>query len=203
MPDRPDIKDRKPDEKMDRREALALLASAPLATAFVCTVTDVARAQRFLGDDYRPTFFTAHEYDTVRLLVDILIPRDLRSASATDAGTPEFMDFLMTDQPERQLAMRGGLAWLDAECHQRFDKYFVDCDTSEREALLDVIAYPERASPELSHGVEFMNGFRDLTATGFFSSKIGVEDLQYLGNEFVTEWTGCPEEALKKLGISR
>ena len=188
---------------MDRREALALLASAPLATAFACTATDLARAQSALGDEYQPTFFTTHEYETVRLLVDILIPRDERSASATDAGVPELMDFLMTDQPERQLAMRGGLAWLDAECHQRFDKYFVDCDASERETLLDVIAYPNRAGPELSHGVEFMNGFRDLTATGFFSSKTGVEDLQYLGNEYVTEWTGCPEEALRRLGLSR
>ncbi len=187
--------------KMHRRKALALLASAPLATAFVCTGADVARAQVAIGDDYQPTFFTAHEHDTVRLLVDILIPRDARSESATDAGVPEFMDFLMTDQPERQLAMRGGLAWLDVECLERFDKYFVGCDASERELLLDEIAYPDRAGPELSHGVKFMNGFRDLTATGFFSSKMGVEDLQYLGNEYVTEWTGCPEEALRKLGL--
>lgn len=189
------------DNKIDRRQALALLASAPLATAFVCTAADAAMAQAAIGDDYRTTFFTAHEYDTVRLLVDILIPRDGRSGSATDAGVPEFMDFLITDQPERGLAMRGGLAWLDAECLERFDDYFVDCDTSEREALLDQIAYPDRAGPELSHGVEFMNGFRNLTATGFFSSKMGVEDLRYRGNEYVTEWTGCPPEALRKLGL--
>ena len=189
-------------KNMGRREALALLASAPLATAFVCTGSDAAKAQNAIGDDYLRTFFTTHEYDTVRLLVDILIPRDARSASATDAGVPQFMDFLMTDQPERQLAMRGGLAWLDAECLERFDKSFVDGDASEREALLDEIAYPDRAGPELSHGVEFINGFRDLTATGFFSSKIGVEDLRYLGNEYVTEWTGCPEEALRKLGLA-
>ena len=187
--------------EMDRRKALALLASAPLATAFVCTGADAAKAQDAIGDGYRTTFFTAHEYDTVRLLVDILIPRDARSGSATDAGVPEFMDFLLTDQPQRRLAMRGGLAWLDAECLERFDKYFVDCDASERETLLDEIAYPDRAGPELSHGVEFMNGFRNLTATGFFSSKMGVEDLGYRGNEYVTEWTGCPEEALRKLGL--
>lgn len=197
-----DVKALKPDTRMRRRKALALLASAPLATAFVCTGADAAMAQGAIGDDYLTTFFTAHEYDTVRLLVDALIPRDARSGSATDAGVPKFMDFLMTDQPERQLAMRGGLAWLDAECLERFDKYFVDCDATERETLLDEIAYPDRARPELSHGVEFMNGFRNLTATGFFSSKMGVEDLRYLGNEYVTEWTGCPEEALRKLGLA-
>jgi hypothetical protein len=186
---------------MDRRQALALLASAPLATAFVCTGADAANAQSAIGDDYRTTFFTAHEYDTVRLLVDTLIPRDARSGSATDAGVPEFMDFLLTDQPERQLAMRGGLAWLDAECLERFDNYFVDGDTSEREELLNEIAYPDRAGPELSHGVEFMNGFRNLTASGFFSSKMGVEDLRYVGNEYVTEWTGCPPEQLRRLGL--
>lgn len=186
---------------LSRREALALLASAPIASAFACSGAEAARAQRAIEAGYQPTFFTAHEYETVNLLVDILIPRDERSGSATDAGTPEFMDFLMTDQPERQLAMRGGLAWLDAECLTRFDSRFVDCETSEREALLDEIAYPDRAGPELSHGVEFLNGFRNLTATGFFSSKMGVEDLQYVGNEVVPEWTGCPDEALRKLGL--
>jgi len=189
------------DETLSRREALALLAGAPMVTAFGCSGADAARAQRVLESGYEPTFFTAHEYDTVRLLVDILIPRDERSGSATDAGVVEFMDFLMTDQPERQLPMRGGLAWLDAECHERFDRSFLDCEPSERKALLDEIAYPDRAGPELAHGVEFFNGFRNLTATGFFTSKMGVEDLQYLGNEFVTEWTGCPDAALRKLGL--
>jgi hypothetical protein len=188
---------------MNRREALALLATAPLATALACSGADAARAQRAVGAGYQPTFFTDHEWDTVRLLVDILIPKDARSGSATDAGVPEFMDFLMTDQPERQLAMRGGLAWLDVECQERFDKRFIDCEASEREALLDVIAFPDRAPAELSHGVQFMNGFRDLTATGFFSSKMGVDDLQYLGNEYVTDWTGCPPEALGRLGVSK
>lgn len=190
------------ESKIDRREALALLAKAHLSIAFACTGAEAALAQSALSSGYRPTFFSDREYATVRMLVDMLIPRDERSGSATDARVPEFMDFLMSDQPERQLAMRGGLAWLDAECHERFDKYFVDCTRAEHESLLDEVCFPDRAAPELSHGVEFMNGFRDLTATGFFSSKMGFEDLQYLGNEFVTEWTGCPDEALRKLGLS-
>lgn len=189
-------------KQMRRREALALLAAAPIASAFACNGAEVARAQRAIAGAYVPRFFTESEYETVRVLVDILIPKDARSGSATDAGVPQFMDFLMDDQPERRTPMRGGLSWLDAECQVRFDRTFLDCDPSERSGLLDEIAHPERARDELSHGVSFFNRFRDLTATGFFSSKMGVADLRYMGNEHVTEWTGCPQEQLDKLGLS-
>ena len=150
---------------------------------------------------FTPKFFTPHEYETVRLLVDLIIPKDARSGSATDAGVPEFMDFIMLDQPGRQTAMRGGLAWIDLECQKRFDKTFLDCSDAERTALLDDIAWPQRAKRENSHGVAFFSSFRDLTATGFWTSRMGIDDLQYIGNTFVAEWTGCPEEALKKLGV--
>jgi len=148
-----------------------------------------------------PKFFTPHEYDTVRVLVDLIIPRDERSGSATDAGVPEFIDFMMTDRPNQQTEIRGGLAWMDAECMRRFGKTFVDCADAERRALLDDIAWPKRARPEMSQGVAFFNRFRDLTASGFWSSKMGVEDLQYRGNTYVREWSGCPPEALAKLGV--
>ncbi|HEU4564387.1 MAG TPA: gluconate 2-dehydrogenase subunit 3 family protein [Gemmatimonadaceae bacterium] len=148
-----------------------------------------------------PAFFTPHEWETVRALADMVIPRDERSGSATDAGVPEFMDFIMTEYPAQQLPMRGGLAWLDAECRQRFARPFVECAGHERAAVLDDIAWPARARPEMSHGVAFFNRFRDLTASGFWSSKTGVEDLRYRGNTFVQEWKGCPEEALAKIGV--
>lgn len=187
---------------MDRRSALRLLATAPLATAFSCTGAEAARAQRAVSEGYAPKFFTDAEYGTVRRLVDLILPADERSGSATDAGVPEFMDFLMDDQPERRTAMRGGLAWLDAESLDRFGRRFVDATDAERSELLDAVAYPG-ADAELSHGVEFFSRFRDLTATGFFTSRMGFEDLQYLGNEHVTAWTGCPPEALEKLGLPR
>jgi gluconate 2-dehydrogenase gamma chain len=151
-----------------------------------------------------PKFFTPEEYQTVRALVDLVIPRDGRSGSATDAGVPEFMDFMMADQdtsPEARTAMRGGLAWTDAECRRRFGKRFVDCTQRERIALLDEIAWPARARPEMSHGVAFFNAFRDLTASGFWSSEMGVRDLRYEGNSFVPEWSGCPDAVLRKLDI--
>jgi hypothetical protein len=187
---------------MDRRQALELLASIPLASVFALTGAEVARAQSAVRSGFTPQFFTDHEYRTVRVLVDLILPKDDRSGSATDAGVPEFMDFMMIDQPERQLAMRGGLRWMDLECAERSGKTFVDSPPEQQAALLDLIAWPDRAPRELSHGALFFTGFRDLTATGFFTSRMGFEDLAYRGNEFVTEWTGCPEDAIRKLGLS-
>jgi gluconate 2-dehydrogenase gamma chain len=136
----------------------------------------------------------------VRVLVDLIIPKDERSGSATEAGVPEFIDFTMVDQPARQTAMRGGLAWLDGEANRRFDKTFLASRDAERRAILDDISghgRPERLTP----GVAFFRAFRDLTASGFWTSKMGVEDLGYIGNTFVAEWNGCPADALKQLGV--
>lgn len=190
-----------------RREVLKVLLAAPAAT-FAWTDADAAQAvaaaqaARATMQPFVPKFFTEHEYTLVRTLVDIIIPKDERSGSATDVGVPEFMDFMMIDQPARQVAMRGGLAWLDVECEKRFDKTFVDCTDAQRTAVLDDIAWPAKATPEHAHGVAFFNSFRDLTAGGFWTTKIGIEDLQYLGNRSVARWNGCPDEALKKLGVS-
>ncbi|MGH7476757.1 MAG: gluconate 2-dehydrogenase subunit 3 family protein [Longimicrobiales bacterium] len=197
---------------MDRRTAAKLIALAPLAPALNWTrieAEDAARLARSArasavagGTAYDPQFFTAHEYATVRELADMILPRDERSGSATDAGVPEFMDFIMIDSPGRQTAMRGGLAWLDDLCQERHGSRFIDCTLEQRGALLDQLAWPARAPAELSHGVAFFNSFRDLTATGFWSSKVGVEDLQYMGNRAVRSWDGCPPAALEKLGVS-
>lgn len=215
--------------KMNRRHILRVLGSIPAAACFTWTTVDAQKAHHQVqrareaarqGITFRPKFFTNHEYRTVRVLVDIIIPKDERSGSATEAGVPEFMDFMMTDPPAplrptalrqgfssqellsaRQTAMRGGLAWLDMECARRFDRTFRTCTEAARKQVLEDIAWPATARPELSHGVAFFNSFRDLTATGFWTSKTGIEDLEFQGNVFVGEWTGCPEGALKKLGV--
>ena len=192
---------------MKRREALGAMAAAALTAAFKWTPAEAARAAQAARaalnapPPYAPTFFTAHEWETVRLLADIVIPRDQRSGSATDAGVPEFMDFMMGDRPDGQVPMRGGLAWLDNESFERFTKTFVQATDAERTAVLNEIAWPKKAKPEMSQGVAFFNMFRDMTASGFWSSKIGVTDLDYRGNEFIAEWNGCPEPALRKLGV--
>lgn len=195
---------------ISRRDAVQLLAGIPLLAAglsprTIARAVESARAAQSAtaaGSAFTPAFFTAHEYQTVRLLADYVIPKDARSGSATDAGVPEFMDFIVNDQKEMQTPTRGGLAWLDTECRERFAQSFLTATDRQRRQLLDDIAWPAKARPAMSQGVAFFNDFRDLTASGFFSSKMGVEDLQYLGNVFVHEWEGCPPEALKKLGVS-
>ena len=197
-------------DKLNRRSMLQILGAAPVAAGFTWTEAEAAQAAKAAQaartpaakTAYKPKFFTLHEWATVRVLVDIIIPKDDRSGSATDAGVPEFMDFMMGDQPNRQTAMRGGLAWLDLQCQARFDKTFLDCAADQRTAVLDDISWPQKAKPEFSQGVAFFNSFRDLTVGGFFSSKMGVEDLKYLGNMMNPGWSGCPPEALKKLGLS-
>jgi gluconate 2-dehydrogenase gamma chain len=151
-----------------------------------------------------PRFFTAAEMATVAVLADMVIPADERSGSATDAGVPDFIDFMMTDTRDRNLPLRvrGGIAWIDAESRRRFGHDFVDASVAEREQLVDDIAWPQRARPEMSHGVAFFSTFRDLVASGFWSSEMGVRDLQYMGNTAIGRWDGCPPEALRKLGVA-
>jgi gluconate 2-dehydrogenase gamma chain len=195
--------------RTSRRDVLKALLAAPAAT-FSWTEAEAAEAAASAqaaraaatAKPFVPKFFTAAEFRLVRTLADIVIPKDERSGSASDAGVPEFMDFMMIDQPARQVAMRGGLAWLDVECQERFDKAFLDCTEAQRTAVLDDIAWPAKARPEFSHGVAFFSNFRDLTASGFWTTRMGIDDLQYTGNRSVAQWRGCPDEALKKLGVS-
>jgi hypothetical protein len=192
--------------QLTRREALLMLGAAAAGAAIGVSPAVVERVTRATRDatargDFQPAFFTPHEWRTVRILADLVIPADERSGSATEAGVPEFMDFMLIERASLQTRMRGGLRWLDAEGVERFGVSFVELDPAGRSAILDDIAWPGRARPEVSQGVAFFNFFRDLTATGFFSSRIGVEDLGYLGNRALAEWNGCPPEALRHLGL--
>jgi hypothetical protein len=218
---------------MDRRGALKAMAAAAavpvlgtveLGEERVLRAREAAEAAVLAemqgGAQYAPKFFTRHEYQTVRVLVDYIIPRDERSGSATDAGVPQYMDFVLSDQtpppgppnpPPRfyvaptpaQINVRGGLAWLDNECARRFGagKTFVTATDAQRRGVLDDIAWPARANPGLSHGVAFFNRIRDMTAAGFFSSKMGVQDLRYPGNRPMARWDGCPPEVIARLGL--
>ncbi len=199
---------------ISRRRALQTLGAVPVAAGLTWTQAD-AEAQEAhqhrpatkktpagRKGPYKPKFFTAHEWATVNVLVDLIIPKDERSGSATDAGVPEYIDFVMTDRLQYQTAIRGGLRWLDTQSNVRFGKTFVDAAPAERNALLDDIAWPAKAKPEYSQGAAFFSRFRDLTAGGFFSSKMGAADLKYMGNVPVAEWKGCPPEALQRLGLT-
>jgi hypothetical protein len=191
---------------------LQLLGAAPAALAFTWTAEEAAYAAEMAGkarrdaqaaqQPYRLRFFSAAEFATIVALSDMIIPRDGRSGSASDAGAPEFIDYIVAEQPARQTAMRGGLVWLDTDCRRRFDKTFTACSDAERRQVLDSIAWPRQARPEMSQGVAFFNTMRDLVATGFWTSRIGVDDLGYQGNRPIGEWTGAPPAVLQKLGVS-
>jgi hypothetical protein len=198
-------------KNISRRAALKLVTGGPVAAALVWTPAEARQAQEHAtharaeaakqATAFKPKFFTAHEYATVAVLVDLVIPRDERSGSATDAGVPEFMDFMMMDQPRRKVAMRGGLALIDRLSESRFGKRFLACTDPQRRQLLDEIAYTSNPDPGLHQAIVFFSSFRDLTASGFWTTKMGVADLQYQGNVFVDEWNGCPSAALDKLGV--
>jgi gluconate 2-dehydrogenase gamma chain len=202
---------------VSRRDALTIMAMVPLAASLGTTPEVIEGAMRAAEQAqqqqsptagqkpapgvYKPQFFNTHEWRTVRVLTDLIIPRDARSGSATDAGVPEFMDFMMIDRPTMQLQMRGGLRWVDNRSATKFSERFIALTPTQQKAVLDEIAYPEKAHKDLSHGVSFFSFFRDLTAAGFFSSRIGVKDIGYMGNEW-RHWEGCPPEAMQRLGVS-
>jgi gluconate 2-dehydrogenase gamma chain len=191
---------------LTRREALTALAVIPVAAA-LDRGTLLAHARAYFAGQAAlapaaPRFFTPHEWRTVRMLVDYLIPRDDRSGSATDAGVPEFIDFMMMDRPELQTPIRGGIGWLDSYSRDAYGVAFADCAPADRLHVLDAIALPQHAAPAVGPGAAFFSQLRDLTASGFWSSPMGVKDLQYLGNTVVAQWTGCPQAALDKLRVN-
>lgn len=146
-------------------------------------------------------FFTPQELQTVTALCDIIIPADGRSGSASQAGVPAFIEFMMKDQPANQTPMRGGLRWLDNKCVARYGKPFVQCTKAQQLEMVDQIAYPESATAEMKQGVAFFNRMRNMTATGFFTSQMGIKDLGYVGNT-PNDWQGPPADVLKQYGFS-
>jgi gluconate 2-dehydrogenase gamma chain len=204
---------------MDRRKYLKALAVGSLATGALlqsCT-PEKAKDQHTAnlpsaGPDRQPaeldrykkltreTFFTDHEMATITILVDIIIPKDEISGSATDAKVPEFIEFIVKDMPHHKTPMRGGLRWLDLQCINRFNDAFKNCSSQQQLEMIDEIAWPEKAKPGMEQGVAFFNRLRDLTATGFYTSEMGIKDIGYVGNR-PNQWDGVPQEVLDQYGV--
>lgn len=143
---------------------------------------------------YLPKFFTAPQYKTLKSLCESILPADADSGGAVEAGAPEFIDLLTSENTEYQLSLGGGLMWLDSTCIDKYGKCYVDCAPEHQTEILDRIAYRRNAvqEPGLSQGVEFFSILRNLTSDGFFTSKIGIKYLGYIGNTFLTDFPGCP-----------
>src|SRR5580704_13135359 len=146
------------------------------------------------------TFFTAEEMASITILGDIILPKDERSGSASELGVPAFIEFIVKDEPEHQLPMRGGLRWLDVYCLNHYEHPFAACTPAQRLEVVDEIAYPFKQKPGMEQGVAFFNKMRELTAIGFFTSKDGIKDLGYMGNA-PGKWEGVPEDVLKLYGL--
>jgi hypothetical protein len=170
--------------------------SAIKALAYDRTPAETALYEKLMAERY----FSEHEMKTIFVLADIIIPKDDVSGSATDAGVPDFIEFIVKDMPHHQLPMRGGLKWLDLHCAKRFNQAFAECSHAQQIEVVDEIAYPEKAKPELQQGVAFFNLMRDLTATGFYTSKIGIQDIGYVGNQ-PNQWDGVPQDVLDQYGV--
>lgn len=209
---------------MDRRKSLKLIATGALATPIAiagCKTDDQKEPGKKTADNQfsldrnpdelkyeqellaRDQFFTDHEMATITLLADIIIPKDEVSGSASEAKVPEFIEFIVKDMPSHQTPMKGGLRWLDLQCFKRFEKAFRDCNQQQQMEMVDLIAWPDRASnkPELKPGVAFFSLMRNLTASGFYTSEIGVKDIGYAGNK-PNQWNGVPEDILKQYNVA-
>ena len=180
-------------------------AKAPAAPPTEAPAAEAGRQLHEIARDkelHAATFFTPHEMATITTLVDIIIPRDEKSGSASEARVPEFIEFMAKDMPEHQLPLRGGLRWLDVQTATRFGQPFVACPAPQQLELVTRIAYPKKATPDMLPGVAFFNRLRDLTATGFFTSKMGMADLGYVGNA-PNRWTGVPADVLRQYGFEQ
>ncbi|PRY86640.1 gluconate 2-dehydrogenase subunit 3 family protein [Mongoliibacter ruber] len=205
---------------MNRRENLKLLFTGSLASGLLltnCTPEDkqadlspkiaggtpggrieaeIERDQQLLSE----TFFTQEERKKLDILVDIIMPADDESGSATEAGVPDFIEFMMKDSPSYQTPMRGGMMWLDSYGNDHYGKTFLELSENERMEIIDLIAWPDKASPEIKGAVNFFNILRNLTATGFFTTEMGFNYLGYKGN-VANAWDGVPKDVMQKHGV--
>lgn len=155
----------------------------------------MVRAEKAAADQvYTPKFFPAHSYKTLQALCQTIIPSDEEAKGAIEAGAPEFIDLITSENKDYQVSLGGGLMWLDNTCIDRYGSVYLDCTALQQKEILDLIAYRKNAKndPSLGQGIEFFGFLRKLTADGFFTSEIGIEYLGYVGNTFVKEFPGCP-----------
>ena len=212
---------------MDRRKSLKVIALSTVSGVLLDACKDKATDNKVTKDVSKPeekgadalnydrtddekayhkqligeTYFTPHEMATIAVLSDIIIPRDDVSGSATDAKVPDFIEFIVKDKPELQTPMRGGLRWLDLHTNKQFGNAFKDVNAQQQIQVVDQIAYPEKAAPELKQGVSFFNLMRNLTATGFYTTEIGIKDMGYVGNK-PNQWNGVPDEVLRQYNLA-
>ena len=187
---------------ISRRDVLKSLTMGAAATSVLRVIPAKAAeyahhmvaAEKAATKVYAPKFFPAHEYKTLQTLCQTIIPADGGSGGAIEAGAPEFIDLLTSENTEYQRQLSGGILWLDSTCSDRYGKAFLDCTPQQQKEILDQIAYRNNAltDPSISQGIEFFSFLRNITTDGFFTSEIGIKYLGYIGSAFLKDFPGCP-----------
>ena len=205
---------------MNRRENLKILLTGSIGTGLIlsaCTPEikqadlspkimgtqggrvpeEVALDNRLLSD----RFFTDSELAMLTILVDIVIPKDDVSPSASEAKVPDFIEFMMKDKPANQTPFRGGLMWVNHRAMELFNKSFTEISSTDRIQIIEEIAWPDKASQDAESAVKFFNLLRNLTVTGFYTSESGFKDLGYVGNT-PNVWDGVSKEVMDRYGLA-
>jgi len=172
----------------------SVLQTIPLQAAqYIHGIIEAEKSNDKAGG-YQPKFFSAPQYKTLQSLCESILPADANSGGAVEAGAPEFVDLITSENTDYQLLLGGGLMWLDSTCIDKYGKCYLDCAPEQQTEILNRIAYRKNAvlEPGLSQGIEFFSILRNLTSDGFFTSKIGIQYLGYVGNTFLTNFPGCP-----------
>jgi gluconate 2-dehydrogenase gamma chain len=187
---------------LSRRDVLKTLAMGAAASSVLRVIPlqaaeaahHMIAAEKAATKAYAPKYFSAQQYKTLQALCQAIIPPDAESGGAIEAGAPEFIDLLTSENKEYQLTLGGGLMWLDETCLDRYGRVYLDCSPEQHDEILDKIAYRRNAivDPSLSQGVTFFSFLRNMTADGFFTSEIGIKYLGYIGSAFLKEFPGCP-----------
>ena len=147
-------------------------------------------------------FFSDSDLSLIAVLCDLVLPATTTAGSATDAEVPAFIDFIVKDLPYHQIPILGGLMWLNGESNRRFNRIFESCADAQQKQILDDIAYPSTdATAQYDAGRKFFGRFRNLVLTGYYTTKMGIDDVGYVGNR-ANLWDGVPDDVLAKHGLS-
>ncbi|MFB3920641.1 MAG: gluconate 2-dehydrogenase subunit 3 family protein [Terriglobia bacterium] len=102
---------------------------------------------------------------------------------------PEAMRRLETSDPQK--VWREGLEWLAAESQRRFGMLFLTLTQDEQLDLLRTISDGRADMASEDAGARLFELLKSQTLDGFYTSRAGVDELDYQGNTYHAECPGC------------
>ena len=190
---------------LTRREVLRQLALAVTAAGTGAFNLEAARVVHALAGEaraqaggYTPAALSAHAFRTVTRLAELIVPADAGGGSAADAGAPEFIDLLCSQNEELARIYESGLSWLDETVRRAHGRRFVEASAEQQTAMLDRLVEAERggAGDDLRAGVGFFNWIRRMTVDAYYTSPIGIADIGFRGNQVLPAYE-TPREAVE------